>query len=67
MTSIISLIVPAFLMIIAVITKGWIFYVLAGFAWLLFAFSYVDNDRYVATILIILGLVCFAGARWDRG
>lgn len=66
MNQFISFALPVFLMILAVWRRTWIFYVMAGFAWLLFGFDYVAIDKYMATILIVIGLFCFGGALWDK-
>ncbi len=63
---IISFLLPVFLMVIAVWRRTWLFYVLAGFAWLLYGFGYWGTNHYMSLILVMVGICCFAGAKWDQ-
>jgi len=53
-----------FLTILSVWRGVWPFYVLAGFTWMYFSFQYTDQK--IGVILFLVGLVCLAGAKWDR-
>jgi len=58
--------IAAFLLIIAVWRRTWLFYILAGFAWLLLGFQYMSTDVYGSILMALVGLGCFTGAKFDR-
>ena len=57
---------PIFLTVIAVWRRTWLLYVPAGFAWVLYGFGYWPTSHYMSIILVLVGIFCFAGAKWDR-
>jgi len=65
-TNLFAFVLPIFLMIIAVWRRTWLLYVLAGFAWVLYGFGYWTTNHYMSIILVLVGIFCFAGAKWDR-
>ena len=65
-TNLFAFVLPVFLMIIAVWRRTWLLYVLAGFAWVLYGFGYWTTNHYMSIILVLVGIFCFAGAKWDR-
>ena len=54
-------------MVIAVWRRTWIFYVIAGFSWIIFGFGYFSSDIPMSVLTILVGIACFAGAKWDKG
>ncbi len=56
----------ALVILIAAWRRTWLFYAPAGFAWLIYGFGYWTTSNYLSVIMVIVGLVCFAGAKWDR-
>lgn len=63
-----SLIIAIFLMVIAVWRRtNWLYYVVAGFGWLYFAFQIWTDSWLMSLLLVLVAIACFAGAKWDKG
>lgn len=66
MATIIEFLLVMFLMTMAVWRRNWMLYVISGFAWMLYGFTYWTTDHYMSIMIVIIGLFNFVGAKWDR-
>lgn len=64
--TILTLIPLILLSILAFWHRDRLLYVLTGFAFLIFGFSFYRTSVYISIILAILGVYCFVKAAWDR-
>lgn len=49
------------------VNHSWIWYVIAGFGWIYFAFSFWSDNTTMAIIAVLAGMACIAGAAFDKG
>ena len=61
------IIIVIFLMTLAAWRRLPIYYVIAGFAWIYFGFAIFTTAWHISLLLVLVGIVCFAGAKWDKG
>lgn len=43
------------------------FWVISGLLWMVFGFSYWTTNQWVSIGTVLFGLVCFVGAKFDKG
>jgi hypothetical protein len=65
-STVIQFVLPGFLMTLALWRGAWMLYGVAGLSWLLYSFNYWTTSSQMSWIFILLALICFAGAIWDR-
>lgn len=63
-TTIITLVVLAFLVIVAFWRNDRMFYFLAGFGWGWYGFTLYGTLEYVSILLVVAGVYCIARGIW---
>ena len=66
MTVIIQFVLVMFLMVMALWRRTSLWYIVSGFAWLLYGFMNHATLGYFTILVVIVGLFNFAGAKLDR-
>ena len=61
------IVIVIFLMTLAAWRRLAIYYIIAGFAWIYFGFAMFTTAWHISLLLVLVGIVCFAGAKWDKG
>jgi len=64
--TIVQYVFPVLLLILGVWRHGWIYYLLAGFAWVLIGLSFWTVNSSQSILMVLVGLASFGGAIWDR-
>ena len=66
MSTIILLFLIAFITILAYWRHDRVWYILSGFALIIYGFNYWDTSNYMSIILVVGGFYNFAKAKWEK-